>query len=261
MRSRGCRPSPASVGGLRQHAGPLRLPESEGGRAPSPVNCSKVGTAVGGLLFLRNRFLEAALRWGCWPLVKFGMTWDCRCGVPYPLRLSRVPTLERRLLRQLEGPSAPGFIGKVSCCSPRENARSRGPCRPPRAHPGPPQATHTPCPHWGQVRGWQQDAFESGPFSWPCSRSVTGPVTCAQDEVCLGPAHSGFSLTEHLPSDRRRPSCAGLRGPGRGGGQTESGTSRRRLSPPAFLACQRALLRKAGSGGRWRGGHCRPPRA
>lgn len=61
---------------LWQQTGPLRFPESEGCPAASPVNCSKVGTAVGGLLFLRNCFLEPTHSLGCWPVVKFGMTWD-----------------------------------------------------------------------------------------------------------------------------------------------------------------------------------------
>lgn len=38
---------------------PLRFPESKGCQVPSPVDCSKVWTAVMWLLFLRNDFLES----------------------------------------------------------------------------------------------------------------------------------------------------------------------------------------------------------
>lgn len=37
---------------------PLRFPESKGCQVPSPVDCSKVRTAVMWLLLLRNDFLE-----------------------------------------------------------------------------------------------------------------------------------------------------------------------------------------------------------
>lgn len=162
--------SGGGLGRRPRQRGPLKAPRVRGRPSAVPCELFQSRTAVGGLLFLRNRFLEPALSLGCWPLVKFGMTWDCRPSVSYPLRLSGVPSLRPlplpslggRLLGSRRARQVPvHWEGQLLRPQILPGAEA------PATHPGLLQATHTRCPRWVQVRGGNKMLSRAGPSPGP----------------------------------------------------------------------------------------------